>query len=47
MSDFFQKKKLKAEERENLTKFIKTAEWPLDTELEKNTAPTQCERIKM
>lgn len=32
---FFQKKKLKAEERENLTKFIKTAEWPLDTELEK------------
>lgn len=29
---FFQKKKLKAEERENLTKFIKTAEWPFDTE---------------
>lgn len=33
--NYLQNQKAKAEERENLTKFIKTAEWPLDTELEK------------
>ena len=30
--NYLQNQKAKAEERENLTKFIKTAEWPFDTE---------------